>query len=249
MSRHVLIIGGTSGLGKQLAILYATEGCQVGVTGRRGNLLQELLQQFPDNIHICQSDITDKDISGKIMELIQAMNGIDILIITASMVELNQEPGHISDTDTISTNVTGFTRIIAATWQYFLTKGKGHIVGVTSIAAARGNKNAPAYHASKSFQSAYLESLRIKAKHDKKGITVTELIPGYMDTAMGKGGRIFWMASVEKAARQSKKAIDGKRARAFITKRWWLAYHVQRLLPAFIYDRLMNGRWKLKQKN
>lgn len=248
MSNNILVIGGTSGLGKELSILYAKKGCQVGIIGRRENLLLEIQQQFPGNIKICKADINDENIGEQVTTLINAMNGIDTLIITAAIVELNNDLGHAPEMKTISTNVNGFTNVIITAWHYFLQKGQGHIIGVTSIAAARGNKNAPAYHASKSFQSSYLESLRVKAKHDKNNISVTELIPGYIDTAMGKGDRVFWIATVEKAARQSMKAISRKKARAFITKRWWFVYHIQRLLPIFIYDRLMNGSWKLKRK-
>lgn len=248
MSSNILIIGATSGLGRRLATLYAEDGCMVGITGRRENLLKEIQQEFPVNIKIAKTDINDENIGEQVTELISSMHGIDILIITASIAEFNHELNYEPEMKTIGTNVTGFVKVINAGWHYFKQKGEGHIVGVTSIAAARGNKTAPAYHASKSFQSVYLESLRVKSIHDKTNITITELVPGYIDTAMAKGDRIFWMATTEKAARQSKKAIEQKRSRAFITKRWWFVYHLQRLLPIFIYDRLMNGSWTLKRK-
>jgi short-subunit dehydrogenase len=248
MTKNILIVGATSGLGRQLVKLYAGDGCVVGIVGRRENLLAELQQQFPANIKTLKADINHEHIAEQLSGLINSMNGIDIMIITASVVEFNQELEDAPEMRTINTNVKGYTRVINTAWHYFKQKGNGQIVGVTSIAAARGNKLAPAYHASKAFQSRYLESLRIKAKHDKNNITITELVPGYIDTAMGKGDRLFWIASVEKAARQSKKAIAKKKARAFITKRWWFVYHIQRLLPIFIYDSLVNGSWKLKRK-
>jgi short-subunit dehydrogenase len=138
--------------------------------------------------------------------------------------------------------------VLNTAWHYFKEKGNGHIVAVTSIAAARGNKAAPAYNASKAFQSNYLEALRVMSKYEKNKIVITELIPGFIDTAMGKGDRMFWIATVDKAARQSKRAIDKKRMRAFITKRWWLIYRILRLLPVFIYDPFINGSWKLNRK-
>lgn len=249
MSPNILIIGGTSGLGRELAVLYAKDGCRVGIMGRREILLREIQQQFPENIIITKADITDENIGEQVDTLINTLDGIDILILAASIVEFNHELNYAPEKKTIATNVDGYVKAINAAWHYFKQKGKGHIVGITSIAAARGNKTAPAYHASKSFQSIYLESLRIKARHDKNNIIVTELVPGYIDTAMARGDRLFWVATVAKAASQSKKAIAMKKARAFITKRWWFVYHIQRLLPIFIYDRLMNGTWKLKRKN
>ena len=53
MSKNVLIVGGSSGLGKRLAELYVLDGCQVGIIARREELLKEIQQKFPSNIHIC----------------------------------------------------------------------------------------------------------------------------------------------------------------------------------------------------
>jgi short-subunit dehydrogenase len=249
MSKKILIVGGSSGIGRRLAELYAAEGHEVGVIARRENLLIDLQKKFPDKILIKKADIADETISQSIIELITVLKGIDIVIVAASIVNFNNDLLPEPETETIDINIRGYSKVLATAWQYFKEKGNGHIVGITSIAAARGNKVAPAYHASKAFQSIYLESLRVKAKYEKNNIIVTELTPGYINTAMGKGERLFWVASLDKAARQAKKAIEKKKARAFITKRWWFVYHFQRLLPIFIYDSVVNGKWKLKSKH
>ena len=249
MSKKILIVGGSSGLGRELAKLYASKGCEVGVMSRRENLLTELQQFFPGKIFIKKADITDEAISSSLNELIIKLNGIDIIILAASVIELNNNFLTDPERETIDINVKGYTRVLNFAWKYFKEKGKGQIVGITSIAAVRGNKVFPAYHASKAFQSIYLESLRVKAKFEKNDIVITELIPGYINTAMGKGDRMFWVASLGKAARQAKRAIDKKKSRAFITKRWWVIYHVLRHLPAFIYDWVVNSSWTLNTKH
>ncbi len=248
MKKKVLVIGASSGIGKRIAELYAEDGCYVGIIARRANLLVELELQYPGKIVSQQADIAEENISHSIKKIIQLMGGVDIVIIAASVIKFNNTLAVDPEIETININVTGFVKIATTCWEYFKEKGEGQIAGITSIAAARGNKMAPSYHASKAFQSIYLESLRVKSKSEKNNIIITELIPGYIDTAMGKGDRMFWVASPDKAARQSKKAIDKKRAKVFITKRWWLVYHLQRLLPIFIYDSLVNGSWKLKHK-
>lgn len=249
MSLKILIIGASSGLGRQLATLYAAEGHQVAVVARRENLLIELQQQYPENIIPKKADISASNIDAVIEELIKALKGLDILIMAASVVQFNHTLAAGPEFETVEVNVSGFTKVMTTVWKYFAENNGGHIAGITSIAAARGNKMAPAYHASKSFQSVYLESLRIKAGHDKNKISVTELVPGYMNTAMGKGERMFWTVSAERAARMAMKAIRNKRKKAFIPKRWWWIYHIQRLLPIFIYDWIVNGKWKLKKKD
>jgi short-subunit dehydrogenase len=248
MSKKVLIVGGSSGLGRQLAELYAAEGCKVGIIGRRENLLIELQERFPEQIVIKKADIADDTINAALHDLISNLDGVDIIIAAASVINFNTDLNPALEEETIAVNVKGYTNVVTTAWNYFKEKGSGQIVGITSIAAARGNKMAPAYHASKSFQSIYLESLRVKSKFEKNTISITELIPGYIDTAMGKGDRMFWVSSLSKAGSQAKKAIDKKRQRAFISKRWWFVYHIQRFLPIFIYDSVVNGSWKLKRK-
>jgi short-subunit dehydrogenase len=248
MSKKIVIVGGSSGLGRRLAELYAAEGFDVGVIARRENLLTSLQKDFPDKIFTKQADIADETIRLSLLEIINELNGVDKIIIAASIINFNSELTTNPEIETIGINVEGYTRILTAAWQYFKEKGQGQIVGITSIAAARGNKVAPAYHASKSFQSIYLEGLRVKAKYENNGIIISELIPGYINTAMGKGDRLFWVAPLEKAALQAKRAIEKNKARSFITKRWWFVYHLQRFLPIFIYDFIVNGSWKLKRK-
>ena len=248
MRKKILIVGGSSGLGKRLAEMYATEGCLVAIVARRENLLKEIQQQFPDQIHILKADINESEIGDKLTDLICLIGGIDICIITASVVEFNYDLDINTETKTIDTNVTGFAKVLNKIWLYFKERGIGHIVGITSIAAARGNKIVPAYHASKAFQSIYLESLRIKAAYEKNNITITELIPGYIDTAMGKGERLFWVAPLDKAAKQVIVAIEKKKSKAFITKRWWLVYHIYRVLPSFLYTRIVNSKISLQKK-
>jgi short-subunit dehydrogenase len=248
MQKRVLIIGGSSGLGKKLAELFAADGWKVGIIARRDQLLKDIAAQFPGNVFVRAADIRNESIEADINEVIQAMQGMDMLILAASIVEINKDLQVAPELNTVQTNVYGFTRVINIAWKYFMKNGGGQIVAITSIAAARGNKQATAYNASKSFQSVYLEGLRLKAKNERNNISITELVPGYMDTAMGKGDRMFWIATVEKAARQSKKAILKKRRKAFITKRWWWVYHILRNLPSFIYERIINGSWKLKSR-
>lgn len=248
MNRKILIIGGTSGLGRKLAELYCKENCLVGILGRRKALLQEFAKLYPNQAKICHADISSEDAEQRISDFIDEMGGFDIFICTASVIHFNNEMDLKTELDTLATNINGFTKSIQAAYKYCKKNNKGQIVIVTSVAAGRGNKTAPAYNASKAFQSSYTEGIRLKIKSEKINASVTEIIPGYMDTGMAKGDRLFWMASIEKAAQQTKRAIEKKKRRAFITKRWWLIYQAYRLMPSFIYDRLINSKISFKRK-
>jgi short-subunit dehydrogenase len=89
-------------------------------------------------------------------------------------------------------------------------RGSGHLVGISSIAALRGNRVAPAYNASKAFVSNYLEGVRNRFAKLKLRVAVTDVQPGYVDTPMAKGN-LFWVASPEKAARQILAATRARR--------------------------------------
>ena len=86
--------------------------------------------------------------------------------------------------------------------------------------------------------SNYLEGLRQKASKSGIAITVTEIQPGFIDTAMAKGEGLFWVAPPEKAARQILKAITGKKKHAYITKRWRLIALLLKIIPDWVYNKL-----------
>ena len=84
----------------------------------------------------------------------------------------------------------------------------------------------------------YLEGLRSKAVKSGTDITVTDIQPGFVDTAMAKGEGQFWVAPPEKAASQIFDAIKAKRSHAYITKRWRIVAWFLKIVPDFIYNRL-----------
>jgi len=83
-----------------------------------------------------------------------------------------------------------------------------------------------------------LEGLRQKANYTKLPIYITDIRPGFVDTAMAAGENLFWVAPVEKAASQIYKAIEHRRDVVYVTKRWRLMGFLFWILPKFIHKRL-----------
>jgi len=157
---------------------------------------------------------------------------IDLIIHNAGIAVPNFDLSWEKDLPTLETNVLGATKVYQLAYNYFKDQGYGHLVGVSSIASIRGNRQVAAYHASKAFQASYLESLWMKAKRTKKAkIDVTNILPGYVDTDIIISDT-FWMASVDKAVNQIYAAIKNKKRKAYITKRWRLIAFVLRIAPA-----------------
>jgi len=136
---------------------------------------------------------------------------------------------------TINTNVLGVTKLYALAYKLFKEQQFGHLVGISSIASIRGNRAAPDYFASKAYQKAFLESLYIKTKSIKsKKVFITDIRPGFIDTAMALGDDIFWMVDLNKATKQIYSAIKKKKRVAYISKRWALIAFVLKIVPAWL---------------
>lgn len=234
----VIIVGSTSGIGRRMAELYAEKGHRVGVTGRRKELLVELQQQFPGQIETECFDVTENDSIERLKSLINKLGGLDILVYSSGVGEVSKELNWELDKMTVDTNVNGFVKIANWAFNYFSDHNKGKLAVISSVAANAGNGWTPAYSASKAFQSNYFEGLQIKARKMKKNISITCIEPGYVNTAMAKGKKFFWMVPVDKAARQIIKAIDNNKKKAYVSKRWWLIAQLMKWAPDWLFQRM-----------
>jgi short-subunit dehydrogenase len=235
--QKIVIVGATSGIGRELSRLYADAGHFVGATGRRQELLYSLQLEYPNNIITECYDATGAGATAHLSSLIRKLGGLDLLIFNAGWGELSDSLDWGVDKATVDINVNAFLETIHFGWQYFLEQGHGHLATVSSIASNRGNRHSPAYSAAKAFQSTYFEGLHIKTRRLDLPIHITDIQPGFVDTKMAKGPR-FWVAPVGKAARQIVTAIEKKRWRVYITHRWWLIAKIFRFIPSWLYHRL-----------
>lgn len=235
--QKIIIIGATSGIGRELARLYAGAGHLVGATGRRQELLYSLQLEYPNNIVTECFDAAGLGVTTHLQALTKKLGGLDMLIYNAGWGEPQETLDWEVDKATVDINVNGFLEAIHFGWRRFLGQGHGHLVTISSIASIRGNRLSPAYSASKGFQSIYFEGLYIKARKLKIPLYLTDVEPGFVDTKMAKGPR-FWVAPADKAARQIRNAIAKKRWRVYITHRWWIIAKLFKWIPAWIYHRI-----------
>jgi short-subunit dehydrogenase len=236
--KKVIIIGATSGIGRELAKLYATNNWLVGITGRRKELLDSLQAEFPNNIIRECFDVTRDNNVEYLQFLLQQLGGLDLLIYNSGIGETSETLDLNIDLETTKTNVLGFIEIVNFAFNYFAKEGKGHIAAISSVAGTRGNSYAPAYSASKAYMSNYMEGLFIKASRMNLTVYITDVQPGFVKTTMAKSPKLFWVAPVEKAAEQIVAAIERKKRRVYITKRWWLIARLMKYLPIAIYKKV-----------
>jgi short-subunit dehydrogenase len=234
-----IIIGASSGIGRELAKVLAKNGYSLGLVGRRIDLLLSLQQEVAPSSFTKQIDLSQTTQAMQLLkELMQQMNGVDLVVISSGVGFINTDLEWGKESSAISVNVTGFAAMANVAMQHFMTQGSGHLVGISSIAALRGSESSPAYSASKAFISNYLEGLRKKVVKLKVPITVTEIMPGFVDTAMAKGDGLFWVAPAEKAAQQIFRAIRSRKNHACVTRRWSAIAWLLKVLPDVIYLRI-----------
>ncbi len=237
--KKAIIIGATSGIGKAVAEILLQEGYLVGVTGRREVLFPAMQQQFSGRIFCKKMDVQELLTLASICnELVNQMGGMDLLVISAGIGEGNKQLDFEIENDVIKTNIQGFTCIADWGTSFFKKQGYGHLVNISSIAGIRGNGLAPSYNATKAYQINYLEGLRLNTIKSGYDITITDVRPGFVDTAMAKGNGLFWVAPVKKAAEQIVEAIKRKKGVVYITKRWGLIGYVLKIIPFSILRRV-----------
>jgi short-subunit dehydrogenase len=237
--RKAVIIGASSGIGKELAKILSKEGYIVGLAARRIELLKALQKNLETKTYVKYIDLCQvNEAMNNLNELIQEMGGIDLIIISSGTGYLNPNLNWKEEKETIDVNIIGFTAMVDVGLKHFLENGTGHIVGISSIAALRGSGQCPSYNASKAFVSNYLDGIRCKVKKLNANILITDIKPGLVDTAMAKGEGLFWVAPPEKAATQIYQKIKHKKEMAYITKRWGIIALLIKVMPNWLYYKL-----------
>lgn len=237
--KNAIIIGATSGIGKELARLLVDNGFKVGITGRRTELLESLKSENPASYFIKAFDVKDtKTAEEKLEELTTELGGLDLVILSSGTGDINDKLDFEIEFRTIETNVIGWTFIADWTFKYFEKQKYGHLTAISSIGGLRGSRQSTSYNATKAYQINYLEGLRQKATKLKEQIFVSDIRPGLVNTEMAKGEGLFWVMPVEKTARQIYKAIKKKKKIAYVTKRWKLIASIVKRIPVQLYDRM-----------
>ncbi|MFD5583460.1 SDR family oxidoreductase [Streptomyces sp. NPDC127063] len=181
-NRTVLIVGGTSGIGRELARRFAEAGSTVVVGGRNREALSELSGEAFVTVSI---DVTDSDsVSSARDDVLARYPELDTVVTMSGVMLMEdlRDPAHFEATRaTIDTNLLGTIRVIDAFTPHLVRQGSGTFVTVTSGIAFLPFPPMPSYAASKAAVHAYSEALR--AQLDGTGVDVVELVPPAVATA------------------------------------------------------------------
>jgi NADP-dependent 3-hydroxy acid dehydrogenase YdfG len=188
MARIALITGATAGIGEACAEVFAREGYDLILTGRRLNRLEELAnrlnKQYNVEVAVSSFDVRDrKDVVHNLEGLPSNWKKVNVLINNAGLSQGldSVQNGDLDDWDTmIDTNVKGLLYVTRVVSNWMLDNGAGHIINLGSIAGKEVYPNGNVYCASKHAVDALNKGMRIDLL--SHGIKVTAIHPGAVET-------------------------------------------------------------------
>lgn len=121
--KKAIVVGATSGIGRKLAEILADNGYMVGITGRRGELLNEISTQKPHVFRTMVMDVNDTTTSiSKLKALVDELGGLDLLVLSSGIGERNNRLDYEIEQAIVQTNVVGYTCIIDWAFNLFCSE-------------------------------------------------------------------------------------------------------------------------------
>lgn len=239
---RVVISGASSGLGLALARHYLKRGAILAAFARRGDLLQALAAEFPDQVYCYVLDVRDSAAVQQAACDFVARAGVPDLVIANAGVSVGTLTEYAEDIDAfqqlMDINVLGMVK----TFQPFITTMRGNrrgtLVGIASVAGFRGLPGAGAYSASKAAAIAYLEALRVELHGS--GVAVVTICPGYVRTAMTAINpyAMPFILDADEAARRMAAVIARQTSFSVIPWQMGAVGWLLKKMPRWLYDRV-----------
>jgi len=249
--KTIWITGGSTGIGKALAIKFAKEGWNVAISARRENLLNEISNNN-ENIHGFPLDVTDKLKCKEVFEQIKnKFQNIDICFFSTGTWNPKKEKDIDVEQieDVFKINFFGTLNSIKAVEEYFKYKKQGIITIVSSIAGYRGLPNSTGYGPSKSALNNLAESLYFDFK--RSNVRICLVSPGFIKTPMTDKNdfKMPFLKTTEYAAEKIYDGLINKNVfEIHFPKSLTLILKLLSLLPSKIYFGLVGKMTKYQKK-
>lgn len=242
----VVILGGTSGIGRSVAQRMAARGDAVFLLGRNKAELErsaaDLTARHPRQATggwaLCDLD-DPSGFAGALDAADQALGQFDAAIVTAAMFATqNALEADVELTRRLTTvNFANTVTFCEHARKRLLVRGGGWLTVVSSVAGDRGRKPVGIYGSSKAGVSTYLEAL--DHKYRASGLWVLCVKPGFVKTAMTDGLKAPPFASEpDRVARDIVRAMDKKRPLIYTPGIWRLVMLVITHLPRFVMRKI-----------
>ena len=248
--KTIWITGGSTGIGKALAIKFANEGWNVAISARRENLLREISDNH-ENINSFPLDVTNKDKCKEVFNNIKnQFENIDICFFSTGTWNPKKEKDIDVEQieDVFKVNFFGTLNSIKSVEKYFKEKKSGTITIVSSIAGYRGLPNSTGYGPSKSALNNLAESLYFDFK--RSNVRICLVSPGFIKTPMTDKND-FKMPFLKTTEYAAEKIYDGLvNTNAFeihFPKQLTIIIKILKILPNWLYLRLVGKLTKYQK--
>lgn len=245
MVSKVVIIGASSGVGRALANRCAAVGSDLVLVARSerdvSNLCSDLRLKYGIQCYGRNFDVenTDLNFSELFESCMNFLGYVDTLLLPAGYVDSEDTP--LADWRIVRkvshVNYLGIVKAAQPFIEHFIKRGKGQIVGFSSIAAIAPRGKNTIYASAKIALESYFKGLRHYLLD--KGVIIKIYALGYVDTSMSYGQKIILPAcSAEKVAEHVVSNLDSDFYKIYYPRYWALVAWVLRHLPLFVYNRL-----------
>ncbi|MBZ8131919.1 SDR family NAD(P)-dependent oxidoreductase [Afifella sp. IM 167] len=240
-AKRAWITGGSTGIGRALALRLARDGWQVAVSARSADKLEALAKEaepLSGAIRAFPLDVTDAEATARAFESVEAALGpLDLVFLNAGTFSpfSGKEFSVEAFRHTMEVNVMGTVHGLGPVIPRFLERGAGHIAVVASVAGYAGLPRAAAYGASKAALINMCEALRPDL--GSRGVTLSLVNPGFVDTPMTEKNDfpMPFIIPVDKAVDAIMDGLDKKHFEIVFPWQMRLSMKLFRLLPYPLY--------------
>ena len=240
--KSVLVLGGSSDIGRAAARAFARVGYDVALAGRDVGALEpdaaDLHARYNVEVGLHQFDVLDTVTFESFAGALPVLPDVVISIVGLLGVQQDAESDLVHATAIMRSNYEGPALILGLFAEKFLARGSGTIVGVSSVAGDRGRASNYVYGSAKAGFSAFLSGLRARAS--RGGVHVVTVKPGFVRTKMTEGMKLIGPLTVEAPVVGDAilRAVENKTDVVYVSGKWRLVMLIIKTLPETVFKKL-----------
>ncbi|MBB4426946.1 short-subunit dehydrogenase [Bradyrhizobium sp. CIR48] len=240
--KSVLVLGGSSDMGRAAARAFAKAGYDVGLAGRDVAALEpdaaDLRARYNVDVGLYKFDVLDTGTFESFVNGLPALPDVVISIVGLLGMQQNAESDLAHATAIMRSNYEGPSLILGLFAEKFLGRGSGTLVGVSSVAGDRGRASNYVYGSAKAGFSAFLSGLRARAS--RGGVHVVTVKPGFVRTKMTEGMKLIGPLTVEAPVVGDAilSAVENKADVVYVSGKWRLVMLIIKTLPEAVFKKL-----------